>query len=107
LQSNDVLLVDVVWQPLQPLSQDLKVFVHLVDPAGNVIAQYDGYSQAGDYPTGQWTPGELITDSYPVIIPADAPPDPYQIYLGFYDESTLTRLPVPNDTEGRVILNVE
>jgi len=107
LQPTDVLLVNVVWQPLQPLSQDYKVFVHLVNPAGNVIAQYDSYPQSGDYPTSQWTPGELIADSYPVIIPSDAPSGPYQIYLGFYDEATLTRLPVPNDAEGRVILNVE
>jgi len=106
LQPADVLLANVVWQPLHPLSQNLKVFVHLVDPAGNVIAQYDGHPQSGDYPTSQWLPGELIADSYPVIIPADAP-GPYQIYLGFYDEATLTRLPVPNDAEGRVILNVE
>jgi hypothetical protein len=97
----------VVWQPLQTLPQNLKVFVHLVDSAGNVIAQYDGYPQSGDYPTAQWVPGELIADSYPVIIPNHTPPGPYQIYLGFYDEATLARLPVPNDSEGRIILNVK
>jgi hypothetical protein len=107
LQSADVLMANVLWQPLQPLPQDLKIFVHLVDSAGNVIAQYDGQPQSGDYPTSQWIPGELIADSYPIIIPDEAPPGPHQIYLGFYDEATLIRLSVPNDSEGRVILNVE
>jgi len=107
LQSTDVLLANVVWQPLQPLPQNLKVFVHLIDSAGNVMAQYDGHPQSGDYLTSQWIPGELISDSYPIIIPDNVPSGPYQVYLGFYDEATLTRLPVPNDSEGRVILNVE
>jgi hypothetical protein len=107
LQPGDVLLVNVVWQPLQPLTQNLKVFVHLVDAAGNVLAQYDGQPQTGQHPTGQWIPGELVTDAYSVILPPDAPAGPYQVYLGLYDETTLTRLPVPNDPEGRIILNVE
>jgi hypothetical protein len=107
LHPGDVLQANVVWQPLRPLPENLKVFVHLVGPAGNVLAQYDGYPQSGNYPTGQWIPGELVADSYPVIVPPNAPPGPYQIYLGFYNEATLTRLPVPNDTEGRVILHVE
>jgi hypothetical protein len=71
------------------------------------LAQYDGQPQSGNYPTGQWIPGELIADTYPLLIPDDLPPGPYQVYVGFYNEATLTRLPVPNDAEGRVILNVK
>ena len=75
--------------------------------AGNLLAQYDGQPQEGDYPTSRWTPGELIEDSYPILLPADAPVGPYRVYLGLYDEATLARLPVATDPEGRVILNVE
>jgi hypothetical protein len=107
LQQNDSLRLNVIWQPLRPFSQNLKVFVHLVDASGKVLAQYDGYPQAGAYPTLDWAPGELIEDSYPLLLPADAPAGPYRVYLGLYDEATLTRLPVPTDSEGRVILNVE
>jgi hypothetical protein len=107
LQADDVLLVNVVWHPLQTFTQDLKVFVHLVDSDDNVVAQFDGQPQSGDYPTSFWVPGELIEDSYPLLFPADAPSGPYRIFLGLYDEATLTRLPVSTDTEGRIILNVE
>jgi hypothetical protein len=107
LQANDVLRVNVIWHPLQTLIQNFKVFVHLVDPAGNVIAQYDGHPQSGQYPTAHWIPGELIEDAYPILFPADAPPGPYRVFLGLYDEATLTRLSVFTDSEGRVILNVE
>jgi hypothetical protein len=106
-QANDLLLLTVTWQPLQPFYQDLKVFIHLVDVNSNVLAQYDGYPQTGASPTSRWTPGEMIEDTYPIPFPAEAPPGPYRVYLGLYDEATLTRLPVPTDPEGRVILNVE
>jgi len=107
LQANDILYVNVVWHPLQPLSEDLKVFVHLVAADAEVMAQYDGRPRSDNYPTTQWAPGELIPDSYPLRFPADAPPGPYRVFLGFYDEGTLSRLPVPADSNGRVILNVE
>ena len=106
LQANNVLRLNVVWQPLQPFSQNFKVFVHLVDPFGQVIAQYDGQPKNGEYPTDQWIPGELIKDSYPLVIPANAPAGPYRVYLGLYDEANLARLPVPGDAEGRVVFNV-
>jgi hypothetical protein len=107
LQAGDRLLLEVTWQPLQPFAQDLKVFVHLVDAQGQVLAQFDGQPQAGSYPTSQWIPGEVIEDAYPIFFPANAPPGPYRVYLGLYDEATLGRLPVATDTEGRVIFEVE
>jgi hypothetical protein len=107
LQAEDTLLLNVVWQPLQPLPADLKIFVHLVDPNNNVLAQFDGPPQQGSHPTSQWLPGELITDAYPLLFPADAPPGPYRIFLGLYDEATLARLPISTDSEGRIIFNVE
>ena len=106
-QAGDILILNAIWQPLQPLQADLKVFVHLIDANGQVLAQFDGQPQGGNYPTSQWVPGELITDSYPILLPPDASPGPYQVFLGFYEEATLLRLPVPTDDAGRVRLNVE
>ncbi len=107
LRADETRLVNVVWHPLQPLPQNLKVFVHLIDPTGQVIAQYDGQPRSGDYPTSRWIPGEFIKDSYPILFPANVPPGPYRIYLGLYDEATLARLSVPGDAEGRVSWHVE
>ncbi len=107
LQANDLLLLQVTWQPLLPFNRDLKIFVHLVDANNHVLAQYDGQPLSGDYPTSQWIPGELIENVYPLLFPADVPPGPYRLFLGLYDEVTMARLPVPTDPEGRVILNVE
>ncbi len=106
-QANQTLRLNVTWQPLQRLTENWKIFAHLVDAQNNVLAQFDGPPQAGAYPTSQWQPGELIQDSYPLTLPAAVPPGPYRVYLGLYHETTGARLPVPGDTAGRVILNVE
>ncbi|MBE7469868.1 MAG: hypothetical protein HS114_12085 [Anaerolineales bacterium] len=107
LQAADVLQLNVTWLPLQPFDEDWKIFVHLVDPSGQVLAQFDGQPLEGTYPTSHWIPGEFIEDSYPLIIPPDAPPGPYRVFAGLYNEATGLRLPVPGDPEGRVVLNVE
>ena len=99
--------LNVHWQPLTAFESSYKIFVHLVDGAGKVITQFDGYPQDGDYPTLRWNPGEIITDSYLLTLPANLPPGPYRVYLGLYNEADLVRLPVSGDDEGRVILTVQ
>lgn len=105
--AHAVLNLQVTWQPFQPFAENWKVFVHLVDPNDNVLAQFDGLPLEGTYPTSHWIPGELIHDTYPLLFPADAPAGPYHVFLGLYNETTGQRLPVPGDSEGRVRLNVE
>lgn len=107
LQAGEVVRLDVTWQALQPFTEDWKVFVHLVDANGQLLAQFDGQPREGAYPTSHWIPGELIKDSYPLLMPATAPPGPYRVFVGLYNEVTGARLPVPGDPEGRVILNVQ
>lgn len=107
LQANQVLRLNVTWQPLQAFAADWKVFVHLVDANGRVLAQFDGQPLEGSYPTSRWIPGELIKDSYPLLLPADASPGPYRVLLGLYNEASGARLPVPADAEGKVVLHVE
>ncbi len=106
-QANDLLVLHVTWHPLRPFDQNLKVFVHLVDANDRVFAQFDGYPRSGDYPTSDWIPGELIDDAYPLRLPTDAPAPPYRLFLGWYDEATMARLPVPTNAEGRAILDVQ
>jgi hypothetical protein len=105
--AGDTLLLQVAWQPLRRFSQDLKIFVHLVDSGGHVLAQFDGQPQQGIYPTSQWIPGEVIVDTYPISMPVDLPVGPYRVFVGLYDEATMLRLPVAGDDAGRVIIDVD
>ena len=112
LYPGDTLQLTLTWQAIRPFDRDLKLFVHLLDPSGQVIAQADPLAGLGagpegeDYLTSQWGPGELIPNRVVVVIPPDAPAGPYQLAFGLYDSNTLERLPVVGREDGRVILDV-
>jgi hypothetical protein len=67
---------------------------------GVTIAQQDGLSLDGAYPTSRWQPEEMMTDPFILTLPANLPAGRYTLWAGLYDLDTLERLPVANDTSG-------
>jgi 4-amino-4-deoxy-L-arabinose transferase-like glycosyltransferase len=80
--------VRLFWQALQAPSVDYTVFVHLVDAAGNLAAQFDGQPLSGQYPTSIWSPGETVQDTIEVPVAAGS----YRVFVGLYQVETLERL---------------
>jgi hypothetical protein len=74
---------------------DYTVFTHLLDPENQRVAGQDNPPVSGTYPTTLWVPGEIITDPYPIALPADLPPGNYTIEVGFYVAETGLRLADP------------
>lgn len=70
----------------------LAVFVHLLDAAGNVVAQGDAPPQAGRYPTHWWDPGEVVADGHAIPLPADLSSGDYRVRVGLYKPSTSERM---------------
>ena len=111
-QPGDTLHLLLTWQITRPFERDLKMFVHVLDASDQVIAQADPLAGAGagpggtDYLTSQWEPGQLIVTAVSVVIPPDAIAPPRRLAIGLYDGETLKRLPVVNNPEGRVLLEV-
>ncbi len=68
------------WRVEVPSGPTLKVFVHLLDEAGQVIAQHDGL---GSPPEG-WSSGDLIVQKHVLPLPADLPPGRYTPVVGLY-----------------------
>ncbi|MCA9981683.1 MAG: hypothetical protein KDD89_12640, partial [Anaerolineales bacterium] len=89
----------LTWQALDAISEDYTVFVQLLNPAGELVAQVDAWPLQGTYPTSAWRVGETITDPYQLALPPDLPPGEYQLILGFYRLADFQRLPVL-DTDG-------
>lgn len=89
--------VTLVWQSLAPVDLDYTVFLQLIGPDGQVVAQHDAQPQTGDAPTRTWTPGEVVVDSHPLQLPADLPPGEYRLIAGMYNFDTGQRLPVTQD----------
>ena len=93
VQPGDILQLDLFWRTDAPLSERYKVFVHVLDQNGQIVAQTDREPGGGQKPTTNWDSNEVIVDRYGVLIPADTPPGKYTVELGLYGFDG-TRLPV-------------
>lgn len=93
----DQIDLTLYWQTSERLERDLTVFVHVVDPAGQMVTQQDSQPNGGRYPTSTWEPGAIIRDAYALPLPAPPPPGPYTILVGMYQWPSLERLPVTLD----------
>ena len=93
VQPGDILQLDLFWRTDAPLSERYKVFVHVLDQNGQIVAQTDREPGGGQKPTTNWDSNEVIVDRYGVLIPADTPPGKYMVELGLYGFDG-TRLPV-------------
>ncbi|MBE2221928.1 MAG: hypothetical protein IAF02_10325 [Anaerolineae bacterium] len=94
LVAGDTLAVGLHWRAAQTPLRDLTVFVHLLDEAGEIVAQLDERPFAGRFPTTSWLPDEPLTDQITIPLPPDLPSGTYGLRLGFYDENG--RLPLLN-----------
>jgi hypothetical protein len=97
---GEVVPFSLFWQARQPLAENYNVFVHLVDREDAFTWQKDGQPVNGLFPTSQWPTGVEVWDGREIAVPADAPPGRYRLEVGWYDPSSLDRLPVL-DEEGR------
>jgi hypothetical protein len=91
---GDRVPVVLYWQTTEPITEDLSIFLHLLDPAGELIWQDDGAADHGDRPTWSWAAEETIVDPHTVILPPGLPEGDYLLTAGLYDWRTGERLPV-------------
>ena len=87
----DHLTVELVWQAQGTPAADAKVFVHLLDSAGAIVAQSDALP-AGNAHANAWVAGEVSVDPHTLQLPADLPPGEYTLLAGMYDPLTGQRL---------------
>lgn len=87
-QHNEVIILDLMWQALEPVDRDYTVFVHLLDAGGQIVAQRDAMPQDNGYPTSLWQSGEYVNDSH--SFPAS--PNAVSVRIGLYDQQTGARL---------------
>jgi mannosyltransferase len=96
------------WQARGQVEQRYKVFTHLLGQAFNaerdsfIWGQQDNEPVSGTRPTPTWRAGEVIVDSYAILLDPRAPEGEYTIEIGLYDPATLARLPVLGD-QGQIV----
>ncbi len=91
---GDVVQVRLLWRTDRPLDRRYKVFLQLLGPGDQLVAQRDAEPVGGSRPTTSWQPGEAVEDNHGLLIPLATPPGQYRLIAGMYDAQTGQRLPV-------------
>lgn len=77
------------WRVLRT-PPDLAIFVHLLDPGGNIVAQYDGF----DVVTQDLKPDDLVMQLHALELPPNFPRATYRFEIGAYTRSDGKRIPL-------------
>ena len=99
--AGDQLNLNIYWESITAVSPSYKVFIHLLDGAGNIVAQVDRPPVNGLAPTHRWQPGDLVRDPYQIALPPDLPAGTYELRAGLYTDEN-GRLPISG---GRAVEN--
>jgi len=86
LLAGDVLPVRLDWQMHAETARDLTIFVHVLNTAGEIVAQNDRRPYDGRFPTTVWRADEALSDTVLVALPPDLPAGRYALRVGLYDE---------------------
>lgn len=95
---GETITVTLGWQAINAIQRPLTAFVHMGNPEQPPVAQMDRPPLAYDYPPALWQPGDIITDTYTLIIPPDLDNGRYPLQTGMYDSETAVRLPLSANT---------
>jgi len=86
---NSTLGVTLYWRVLnKPDRGDYSTFAQLRDAWGLEWGQTGSF----DYPSEEWTPGEIIINQIDVPVGAGAPPGDYELRIGQFSQSANARL---------------
>jgi hypothetical protein len=79
--------ITLYWQALTPLDTSYAVFVHALDPGGQVVAPADALPANGTRPTTGWLPGEVVADTHALALGGAV-----KLEVGLYNPQTGERL---------------
>jgi hypothetical protein len=98
--ANDTLSVTLRWVALGSPAQDDKIFLHVLDAQGNIVAQSDHRPDGEWFPTQYWQKGDVIDDTFQVSLPAGTTLDTLTLNAGLYDSASGQRLPATQPNTG-------
>jgi hypothetical protein len=98
VKSGSSLEIQLAWQALDEIATPYRVFIHLIDDSGHIVAQSDGEPANWTRPTTGWAKGEVVVETRVLILPENAKSGTYNLLTGIYDE-TGDRLYLPDGTD--------
>jgi hypothetical protein len=108
ISPDDKLDLTLVWRALRTPQTSYRVFTHLLDADGRVIAQQDGYPVNNTRLTTGWVPDEYIVDPYALEFLPEGRTyrGPAHLEVGFYDPDTGQRVLAAGGAD-HIILPIE
>lgn len=108
LQPGESVAVELFWGTSQSIPRPYTIFIHLIDPEGQLVAQSDGLPRGGQWLTTCWQPHLVFNDTYQLDLPEDLPPGEYNLVAGFYWLPTGERVSLADGSEsaGLGLLNI-
>lgn len=100
-RAGDVTTITLDWHLQAPLPEDSTIFVHLMNGAGQLVAQADGTPVAGAAPLRLWQAGDAWRDVRHVTVRDAAP---LRVLVGVYRSGDGQRLPAA-DAQGNGLLD--
>lgn len=97
VRAGDIVQLALYWRTDTRLSERYKVFIHLVDASGQIVAQRDSEPGGGAAITTIWEPGQPVVDRYGILLPEGLPTGQLTIRLGLYHLDGGQRLQVSLD----------
>ncbi len=91
--TDTTLFVTLTWEANQSPAENYVSFVHVLDEAGQIMAQQDREPLGGYRPTANWQAGDVVVDrfAFPRAALTEAG---WQVVVGWYSWPSLARLPL-------------
>jgi len=89
--------VTVYWKALSKMDQNYSVFTQVLGEGDSIWAQKDSWPRGGDAPTSIWEVGQIVEDTYVLVVKEDAPAGAYDLQVGVYLGETGDRLSLLGD----------
>jgi hypothetical protein len=99
-QPGRPITINFYWRSLTELTFDYKLFLQLVDSAGNPINQWEGDALLEDMYRWRWN--GILPTQHTLWLGPETPPGPYLVRLGFFDRLTGERLPITSPPLGGI-----
>jgi hypothetical protein len=84
----------LIWRGLAEMPVSYRVFVHLVDEDGQIVAQSDGEPAAWSRSTTGWAVDEYVVDQHTLRLPDGLAMEDLILRIGLYNVESGRRLPV-------------
>lgn len=90
---DEALVLTLYWRCLAPIATSYTVSAQVIGPDGVLWGQEDFEPVGSTYLTTDWGVGEVIPDTYRIVIWEGAPPGEYHLAVNLYEKATGATVP--------------